>query len=231
MHNRKEEFMKREKKQILIVGLGKFGMNVAKALSKYDCEVLAVDEASELVDEVAPYVTYAAKLDAVDIGSLKKLGVSNFDIAVIGIGDNLEASIMIALTLKELKMPYIIAKSRDDIHTRLLTMIGVDKVIQPEQDMGIRIAKSIMHKSIIERIEFGKEYSVIEIKTPKEWVGNTLSKLNIRPKYNINIVCVEKENGKVIIPSANYEIEENDNLMIISPNKELEADGYLGKLL
>lgn len=223
--------MKKEKKQILIIGLGKFGMSIAKELAKYDCEVLAVDESSELVDEVAEFVTHAARVDAGDINTLRKLGVSNFDEAIIGIGDNLEASIMIALSLKELKVPYIIAKSRDEVHTRLLTMIGVDKVVQPEKDVGVRIAKSIMHKSIIERVEFGKEYSVIEIETPQEWTGKTLNELNLRPKHNINIVCVEKNDGKVIIPMANYVIEEKDNLMLISPNKELEPDGYLGRLL
>lgn len=223
--------MKKEKKQILIIGLGKFGMSIAKELAKYDCEVLAVDESSELVDEVAEFVTHAARVDAGDINTLRKLGVANFDEAIIGIGDNLEASIMIALSLKELKVPYIIAKSRDEVHTRLLTMIGVDKVVQPEKDVGVRIAKSIMHKSIIERVEFGKEYSVIEIETPQEWIGKTLNELNLRPKHNINIVCVEKNDGKVIIPMANYIIEEKDNLMLISPNKELEPDGYLGRLL
>lgn len=223
--------MKKEKKQILIIGLGKFGMSVAKELSKYDCEVLAVDESSDLVDEVAEYVTHAARIDAGDINALKKLGIHTFDVAIIGIGDNLESSIMIALSLKELEVPYIIAKSRDEKHTRLLNMIGVDKVVEPEKDAGVRIAKSIMHKSIIERVEFGKEYSVIEIETPDEWVGMSLNRLNVRPKYNINIVCVEKSDGKVIIPMANYVIEEKDNLMIISPNKELEPDGYLGRLV
>ena len=223
--------MKKNKKQILIIGLGKFGMSVAKELSKYDCEVLAVDESSELVDEVAEYVTHAARVDAGDINALKKLGIHTFDVAIIGIGDNLESSIMIALSLKELEVPYVIAKSRDEKHTRLLNMIGVDKVVEPEKDAGVRIAKSIMHKSIIERVEFGKEYSVVEIETPEEWVGMTLNKLNVRPKYNINIVCVEKADGKVIIPMANYVIEEKDNLMIISPNKELEPDGYLGRLI
>ena len=223
--------MKKNKKQILIIGLGKFGMSVAKELSKYDCEVLAVDESSELVDEVAEYVTHAARVDAGDINALKKLGIHTFDVAIIGIGDNLESSIMIALSLKELEVPYVIAKSRDEKHTRLLNMIGVDKVVEPEKDAGVRIAKSIMHKSIMERVEFGKEYSVVEIETPEEWVGMTLNKLNVRPKYNINIVCVEKADGKVIIPMANYVIEEKDNLMIISPNKELEPDGYLGRLI
>lgn len=223
--------MKKEKEQILVVGLGRFGMSIVKELSKYDAEVLAVDESSELVDEAAKYVTHAAKVNAGDIEALKKLGISNFDIAVIAIGDNLEASIMIALTLKELEVPYIIAKSRDEMHTRLLTMIGVDKVVQPEKVAGARVAKTIMHKNIIERVEFGKEYTVIEVETPAEWVGVALNRLNVRAKHGINIVCVEKKDGKVIIPAADYVIEEKDNLMLISPNKELEPDGYLGRLL
>ena len=92
--------MKRDKKQILIIGLGKFGMSIAKELSEYDCEVLAVDENSELVDEVAKYVTHAARVDAGDINALKKLGVSNFDEAIIGVGDNLESSIMMYVSSK-----------------------------------------------------------------------------------------------------------------------------------
>ena len=223
--------MKKEKEQILIIGLGKFGMSVAKELSKYDAEVMAVDESSELVDEVSKYVTHAAKIDAGDIEALKKLGIHTFDVAIIGIGDNLESSIMIALTLKELNVPYIIAKSRDEKHTRLLNMIGVDKVVQPEKDAGVRIAKSLMHKSIIDRVEFGKEYSVIEIETPDEWIGTALNRLNVRAKHGINIVCVEKKDGKVVIPAADYVIEERDNLMLIVPNKELEPNGYLAKMV
>ena len=214
--------MKKDKEQILVIGLGRFGMSVALALEPYDCEVMAIDTSAELVDEVSKHVTHAAKVDAMDLDSLKKLGASNFDVAIIAIGDDLEASIMIALTLKEL---------RDEKHTKLLNMIGVDKVVQPEREAGIRIAKNIMHKSVIERVEFGKEYSVLEIETPKEWIGQSLNRLNVRPKYNINIVCIEKEGGKVIIPTADYAIEEKDNLMVISPNKELEPDGYLGRLL
>ena len=94
---------------------------------------------------------------------------------------------MIALTLKELNVPYIVAKSRDDVHAKLLTMIGVDKVVQPERDSGDRVAKLLMHKNVIERMEVGKDYSIVEIETPKEWIGSRLNQLNIRPKYNINV--------------------------------------------
>ena len=193
--------MKKEKEQILIIGLGKFGMNVAKELSQYDVEVMAIDESSELVDEASKYVTHAARVDAEDIEALRKLGIREFDVAIIGIGDNIESSLMIALTLKELNIPYIIAKSRDKKHTSLLNMIGVDKVIQPEKDAGVRIAKSLMHKSIIERVEFGKEYSVVEIETPKDWIGAALNRLNVRAKYGINIVC-EKARWKSVNPCS-----------------------------
>ena len=222
--------MKKDKKQILIIGLGKFGMSVAKTLSGYDCEVMAIDDSQELVDKVSEYVTHAARVDASDVEALKALGVKNFDIAIIGIGDDLESSIMIALILKELNMPYIVAKSRDDIHAKLLTMIGVDKVVQPERDIGVRIAKTLMHKNVIERMEVGKDYSIVEIETPKEWIGSRLNQLTVRPKHNINILCIEKEDKKILIPTAEYVIEQGDNLMIIAPNKELEPNGFLGRL-
>ena len=222
--------MKKDKEQILIIGLGKFGMSVAKTLSGYDCEVMAIDDSQELVDKVSEYVTHAARVDASDVEALKALGVKNFDIAIIGIGDDLESSIMIALILKELNMPYIVAKSRDDIHAKLLTMIGVDKVVQPERDIGVRIAKTLMHKNVIERMEVGKDYSIVEIETPKEWIGSRLNQLTVRPKHNINILCIEKEDKKILIPTAEYVIEQGDNLMIIAPNKELEPNGFLGRL-
>ena len=205
-------------------------MSIARTLSEYDCDVMAIDKNSDLVDKAQEFVTHAARVDATDINALKEVGVKNFDAAVIGIGDDLESSIMIALTLKELNVPYIVAKSRDDVHANLLTMIGVDKVVQPERDIGIRTAKLMMHKNVIERMEVGQEYSIAEVETPKEWVGSRLNQLNIRPKYNINVLCIEKADKRVIIPTADYAIEEGDNLMIIAPNKELEADGFLGRL-
>ncbi len=222
--------MKKDREQILIIGLGKFGMSVAKSLSNYECDVMAIDKSSELVDKVSEFVTHAAKVDATDVDALKELGVKNFDIAIIGMGDDLEGSIMIALTLKELEVPYIVARARDDSHAKLLNMIGVNKVVQPEKDIGERLGKTLMHKNVIERMEIGKEFSIVEIETPKDWVGSRLNQLTIRPKHNINILCVEKENKKIIIPNAEYKIEKGDNLMIIAPNKELEPNGFLGRL-
>ena len=200
--------MKKENEEIIIIGLGRFGMSLAKALSKYDCEIMAIDKSSDLVDEVSPYVTHSAVVNAIDKDALIELGIKNFDTAVIGIGDDLESSIMIALILKELEIPNIIAKSRDNMHTRLLNMIGVNKVIQPERDMATRLAESLMNKHLVERLDFSKDYSIVEIKARKSWVGKELSELALRAKYSINIICVKKEStGETIFPRADYKIE------------------------
>ena len=185
--------MKKNNSEIIIIGLGRFGMATAKALAKYDCDVLAIDQRSNLVDEVAPFVTHAAVVNATDKDALLNLGINSFDVAIIGIGDDLESSIMIALLLKELKVPFIIAKSRDEMHTRLLTMIGVDRVIQPERDMAIRVVEGLMNKNLVERMEFSKDYSIVELKAHHSWVNKRLNELALRAKYGINVICIKKD--------------------------------------
>lgn len=213
--------MKKELEQIAIIGLGKFGMSVAKLLSKYNYDVLAIDESDVLVEEAVPYVTRAIKLNAIDAEALKAVGIKNFDIAVVGIGDNIESSLMIALTLKEFGIPNIIAKARDEKHAKLLEMIGVNKTVQPEIDSAIRLVNTMTTKYIKDKMELGKDHSMVEIETPKLWVGKTFSELALRQKHSINVVCV-KRGEKVIFPTANYKLEENDTLLVMASNKELE---------
>lgn len=212
--------MKSDLKQIVIIGLGKFGMSVAKLLSKYDYDVLAIDDSESLIEEVVPFVTRAIKLNALDSEALKSVGIKNFDIAIIGIGDNIESSLMIALTLKELAIPNIIAKSRDEKHTKLLEMIGVNKIVQPEIDSAIRLVNTLTTTYIKDKMELSKDYSMIEIETPKIWVGKSFSELALRQKHSINVVCV-KRNSEVIFPTANYKLDENDLLLVMASNKEL----------
>lgn len=220
--------MNRINQQILIIGLGKFGMSVAQQLSKHDCEIMAIDNSYESVDAVAQYVTKAVRVDAVDVNALKEIGVNNFDVVILGIGENIEASIMIALMLKELGAKYIIAKSRDDMHTRVLTMIGVDKIVQPEKDSAIRLVRGLVHKNLVERMEFSKDYSIVEVSASEKWIGKKLNELALRQRHNLNVICIKKTNeDKTIFPTADYEISENDNLMVIAPNKEIEKMGWM----
>jgi len=207
--------------QIVILGLGRFGMACVKYLSKYDCDVLAIDEDEALVEEAVDYATRAVQVNATDTEILNELGISNFDIAIIGIGEDIEASLMIALTLKELGVKKIIAKARNEKHAKLLEMIGVEKIVQPEIDSAFRLINSITTKYIKEKVELGKDYSLVEIETPNEWQGNSFSNLALRQKYSINVVCVRR-NEEVIFPVPSTILENGDTLLIMASKKTME---------
>ena len=214
--------MKKELEQIAIIGLGKFGMTVAKGLSNYDCDVLAIDSEESLVEEAMPYVTKAVQINALDADALDACGIKGFNIAIIGIGDNIESSLMVALSLKDLGVPHIVAKARDEKHAKLLEMIGVNKIVQPEIDSAMKLVNSITTKYVVDRIELGKDFSMVEIQAPKSWIGKSFGDLALRQKYSFNIVCV-KRGENVVFPTAATIVEENDTLMIMAPNKSIES--------
>ena len=221
-----------KKKQVIVIGLGRFGMSVLKELSKYDCDVMAIDERASLVDEASEFALHVAKVNAMDRENLEELDIKDFDVAVVGIGNDFEASVMVTLLLKELGIPYIVAKSRDETHTKFLKMLGVDKIIEPEKDMGVKIAKTIVFPNVIQSMELDDKHSVVEIIAPKNWVGKSIVDLNIRAKYNINLVCIEKQNENIaenikVLPTADYVIKENDKLTLIAPNEDLKNNGFL----
>ena len=208
--------------QIAIIGLGKFGMTVAKELSKYDCEVLAIDADETLVENCAPFVTKAIQANVLETDALEACGLQNFDIAIIGIGDNIESSLMVALSLKDLGIPLIIAKARDEKHAKLLEMIGVNKIMQPEIDSATKLVGSITTKYVLEKLELGKDFSMLEISAPKDWIGKSFGDLALRQKFAFNVVCV-KRGEEVVFPTASTTLEVDDTLMIVSHNKNLEA--------
>ena len=209
-------------KQIAVIGLGRFGMQVVKDLKDYDCDVLAIDESESLVDEAAQYATKAIQVNAMEKDVLLATGIQNFDTAIIGIGENLESSLTIALVLKDIGIPRIIAKAKDDKHTKLLEMIGVTKIIQPEIDSANKLVNSLTTTYIKDKLELSKDFSMVEIEAPKEWISKSFGDLALRQKYSFNVVCV-KRNGEVVFPTASTEVEENDSLMIMSSNKNLDS--------
>ena len=214
--------MKKELEQIAIIGLGKFGMTVAKSLSNVDCDVLAIDLEESLVEEAVPFVTKAIQINALDGDALDACGLKNFDIAIIGIGDNIESSLMVALTLKDLGVKKIVAKARDEKHAKLLEMIGVNKIVQPEIDSALKLVNSLTSKYIIEKMELGKDFSMLEIEAPKAWISHNFGELALRQKYSFNIICVKRDD-KVVFPTATTVVQENDTLMLMAPDKNLEA--------
>ncbi len=170
------------KKQYVVIGLGRFGSAVARSLYSLGHDVLAIDMDEDMVMDVADEVTHAVQLDATDEAALRSLGISNFDVAVVAIGSNLKASILVALLVKEMGVKQVIAKGNSELHAKVLGKIGVNKVILPEKDMGIRVGLNLGSSTIMDFIELSPDYNIMEIEAPKEWEGKSLSDLNARTK-------------------------------------------------
>ncbi len=209
-------------KNYLVIGLGRFGTSVTKTLYDADCEVLAIDTDEELVQEAINnnIVDNALILDATDENALKEIGASNFDIAFIGIGSNIQASIMATLNLKELGVKKIIAKAVTKSHGKVLKKIGADEVVYPEEYMGTRIAMLAMEPNMIEHLRFSKDFLLVEFKAPPSFLGKNLMELGVRDLYNINIVGIKKSNGDLnSSPRATSVIEKGDTLLVITNSK------------
>ena len=212
-------------KQYLVIGLGRFGTSVAKTLYEAGENILGIDVSEELVqDRINNNILKNAIIgDASDGKILKDIGAENFDIAFICIGD-IEASVMIALNLKELGIKSIIAKAINKKHGKVLTKIGATEIVYPEEHMGKRIAELTMNTDVIEHLKFTDNFVLVEVKAPSVFWNNSLINLDVRNKYNINIVGIKKAQEEFIPnPTANIIIEEGDILMIITDKKSVEA--------
>lgn len=208
-------------KQFVIIGLGRFGSSIAKTLYSLGNDVLAIDKDEDIVQEIADSVTHAVQLDATDENALRSLGIRNFDVAVVTIGDNIQSSIMATLLVKELGVKYIIAKGHSDLHAKVLYKIGADRVVLPEKDMGIRVAHNLVSANILDYIELSDEYSVMEIQVLDEWAGKTLKELKLRSKYGINVMAIKRGDEVNLSPAADDIIEENDIIVAIGSAEDL----------
>lgn len=209
------------KKQFVVIGLGRFGTSVAKTLYKLGHDVLAIDSNEERIHDIAEYVTHAIQADVTDEENLKSLGVNNFDVAVIGIGVDMQDSIMITLLAKEIGIKYVIAKANSELHAKILYKIGADKVVFPERDTGVRVARDIVGSNILDYIELSSEYSLAEIMAMDEWCDKTLGQLNMRAKYGINVVAIKRQDDIDIAPSSEYKIIKGDIVVAIGKYKNL----------
>ena len=175
-------------KSYAVIGLGQFGMTVALTLAEANCDVLAIDDKDDNVQDIAEKVSYAVKADVRDPGILESLGVQNVDVAVIAVAENMEASITATMQVKELGVPFVMAKAMNSLHGRILEKIGADKVIYPEHSMGIRVARNLLSSGFVDMFELSSDFSMAEFKIPREWIGKTLRELKVREKYNINLI-------------------------------------------
>lgn len=202
-------------KSYVVIGLGRFGSQVARQLCTLGSEVLAIDRNADLVQQVAGDVTSAAVADAQDKDVLKALGAHECDCAVVAIGDHLGASVLATMNLKELGVPYIVCKAYDETHRKVLEKLGADKVIIPEKEVADKIARSLTSHNVLEFIELSDDYGIVEIPAPRGWCGKTLKELNVRAKLGVNIIAVERREKVTVSPSADFAVQKDDILVVL----------------
>jgi len=216
-------------KQYVVLGLGIFGSTITKTLSQFGCEVLAIDKDPECVQRVAEYATKAVIGDITDQQFLMDLGIEEFDVGIVAIGDHLEECLLGVLNLKEIGVPYIVAKAKNKRFKAVLEKIGADRVIRPEKEMGERVARSLLRKNITDLIEIDENYSIVEMLVPQAWAGHTLLQLNLRKLYGINILGKRnKENHHLELSVDPQEvIEKDDHFLMIAETDKIERFDYL----
>jgi K+ transport systems, NAD-binding component len=214
--------MKRIKDKIFgVIGLGRFGYHVAKTLAQGGAEVIACDSDEEKVRQIADLVSMAFVLDATDEKALKESGIVNADTVVVSIGENIEASILIVVQLKELGVKEVIAKAANPMHGKILERLGVDRVIYPERDMAIRLAHSLLMGQFIEEIPIGDQFSIFEIKAFEALFGKTLRELDLRRRFGVSVLAIKRQDSMLVNPSGEERILEGDILVVLGTTEQL----------
>ena len=206
----------------VVIGLGRFGSEIAKRLYSLGKDVLAVDNNSELVNNIADKVTRAVVADSKDIEVLKSLGVAECDCAIVAIGSDFATSVLTTMHLKKLNIKKIVCKAHDDTHREILNKLGADEIIFPEREIAVKTANVFVSPNILEQIELSDEYGIVECTAPVSWCGKSLKELNVRTKYNVNVIAV-KEGGSVnVSPGADYLIKQTDILIMLGDYDDLD---------
>lgn len=210
-------------KSYVVIGLGRFGTEAARRLYELDCEVLAIDQDSNLVQQISGSVTQAVVGDARDKEVLKAIGVTDFDCAIVGIGNSFGDSVLVTMNLIELGVPYVVCKAHDETHRQVLLKLGAHKVLIPEQEQACRLARNLSSPNVLEYIELSDAFGIIEVPAPTAWLGKSLLELNVRAKLGVNIIAVKQGDAINVSPGADYEISLGDVLVILGKNDALDV--------
>ncbi|MFV0559135.1 MAG: potassium channel family protein [Enterococcus sp.] len=207
-----------------IIGLGRFGGSICRTLVEAGQEVLAIDNSEDRVNEYMNIATHAVVANAQDEMTLRSLGIRNFDHVIVAIGEDIQASILVTLMVKEMGVPNILAKAQNEYHARVLEKIGADRVVHPERDMGIRIAHHLVSKNILDYLELSDEYSLAEIRvTSPKFFDRTLGDLNFRQNFGLTVAAIRRRNGTVVVsPDSKEIVQENDHLLVIGTTDDVD---------
>ncbi len=210
-------------RQFAVIGLGRFGKSVAETLTEMGKEVIAVDSNEDSVLHMGNLITHAVQADATDEDALKAIGIKNVECAVVSIGQDIQASILATLILKGLGIKYVVAKAQNELHGRVLEKVGADRIVFPERDMGVRVARNIVASNILDYLEVSPDYSILEFVASPQIVGKTLGELNLRAKFGISIIAIRHDDDDInLSPGADDIINEGDYLVAMGKKKQLD---------
>ena len=195
-------------KQYAVFGLGSFGSSVAVTLQNLGCEVVVVDNRMERIQEIADDVSYAIQADMQDQEVIRSLGARNLDGVIIAVSEDMEASVMATIISKELGVPYVLAKARNEMHAKILRKLGADAVVFPERETGERIAKNLVSTNFADWIALSPEYSITEVAVPDGWTGKSLQELDVRRSHDVSVVGVVSGDKVEVNPDPNKPLEQ-----------------------
>ncbi|WP_085992527.1 potassium channel family protein [Oceanobacillus senegalensis] len=210
-----------KKKEFAVIGLGRFGGSVCKELSEEGMPVLAIDNDEDKVNEFKNIASHAVILDSTDEDSLKEIGISNFEHVIVAIGENIQASILTTVILKDLGVTTVTVKAQNDYHEKILNKIGADQVVHPERDMGKRLAHNFISNNILDYLELSEEHSIAEVKVGHKMIGKSLAELDIRANYGCNVVAIKKGKDINVSPQADIALKPDDILIVIGADIDL----------
>ncbi|MBM7710540.1 potassium channel family protein [Enterococcus xiangfangensis] len=212
------------KQSFVIIGLGRFGGSICRTLIESGQEVLAIDSNEDRVNEYMNIATHAVVANAQDELTLRSLGIRNFDHVIVAIGEDIQASILVTLMVKEMGVPNILAKAQNEYHARVLEKIGADRVVHPERDMGQRIAHNLISKNILDYLELSDEFSLAEINvTNRKFYGKTLDELDFRQRFGLNVVAIRRDKqDPIVTPDAEEIVQKNDHLVVIGRDEDVD---------
>ena len=209
-------------KSILIIGLGRFGTYMARKFTELGNHVMALDIDEDKINEILPYVTSAQTGDATKPAVLEGLGVDNFDICVVSVGENFQSSLETTSLLKEAGAKYVLSRASTEIQAKFLLRNGADEVVFAEKQMAERLAVRYSAKNIFDYIQLTPEYAIYEIPTPKAWEGRTIRDKNVRVKYNLNILAVKRGEDLTPVPDADYVFDTRDRLIVMCKKENID---------
>ena len=209
-------------KSILIIGLGRFGRHIAMKLDELHHQVMAVDKEDTRVDAVLPFVTNAQIGDATNEDFLSSLGVGNFDVCIVAIGDNFQNSLEVTSLLKELGARMVVSRAARDVHAKFLLRNGADEIVYPERQLADWVAIRYSADHILDYIELDEEHAIFEISIPEEWIGKTIGQLDIRKKYNINIMALKTNDIMNLKISSDTQLLKDSTMLVLGETKHIQ---------